>query len=79
VISRKIVLKFPPLLVDQPIVCSLVKQYNLDFNILKAQITPEEAGLLVLELKGDDNFFRGNPIFKKLRGGDSTVRQGYYS
>ncbi|WAC09086.1 MAG: hypothetical protein OS130_04570 [Thermodesulfobacteriota bacterium] len=56
-----------------------MKQYNLDFNILKAQITPEEAGLLVLELKGDDNFFRGNPIFKKLRGGDSTVRQGYYS
>jgi Fe-S-cluster-containing hydrogenase component 2 len=30
-----------------------VKDFNLDFNILKASITPEEEGLLVLELKGD--------------------------
>ena len=52
-ISRRIVLHFPRRLVDQPIVCRLAKDYNLDFNILKASVTPEEEGLLVLELSGE--------------------------
>jgi ferredoxin len=51
-VSKKIVLHFPRRLVDQPIVCRLVKEYNLDFNILKASITPDDEGLMVLELKG---------------------------
>ncbi|MFH1612309.1 MAG: 4Fe-4S binding protein [bacterium] len=50
----KIVLKFPYRLVNQPIVCKLVKDYNLEFNILKAYITPQEEGLLILELKGEN-------------------------
>jgi len=51
-VSKRIVLHFPRRLVDQPIVCRLVKEYNLDFNILKASITPDDEGLMVLELKG---------------------------
>jgi ferredoxin len=31
----------------------LVKDYNLEFNILKASVTPEEEGLMVLELSGE--------------------------
>ena len=50
--SKKIVLHFPHRLVNQPIICKLVKDYNLEFNILKANVTPEEEGLLVLELSG---------------------------
>lgn len=52
--AERIVLKFPHRLVDQPIVCNMVKQFRLDFNILKAAVTPREEGLLVLELKGED-------------------------
>jgi len=52
-VSKKIVLRFPKRLVDKPIVSRLVRDYNLDFNILKASVTPEEEGLLVLELTGD--------------------------
>jgi ferredoxin len=52
-ISRRVVLHFPRLLVDQPIVYRLVKDYNLEFNILKASVTPKEEGLLVLELSGE--------------------------
>lgn len=59
-ISKRIVLKFPRRLVEQPIVCNLVKKYNLEFNILKAQVTLREEGLLVLELKGqDDDYHKG--------------------
>ena len=51
-IARKIVLRFPPRLVDQPIIYRLVKDYDLQFNILKASVTPNEEGILVLELSG---------------------------
>jgi len=34
-------------------VSRLVKDFNLDFNILKASISPEEEGLLILELSGE--------------------------
>lgn len=53
VVSKRIVLHFPPRLVDRPIVSRLVKDFNLDFNILKALVTPEEEGLLILELSGE--------------------------
>ena len=51
-VSKRIVLKFPHKLVDQPIVYKLVKDYDLVFNILQAKITPKEEGLMVLELNG---------------------------
>ncbi len=52
-VSKRIVLHFPRQLVNRPIVSRLVKDFDLDFNILKASITPEEEGLLVLELIGE--------------------------
>jgi len=52
VVARRIVLHFPRRLVDRPIVYRLVKDYDLEFNILKALFTPQEEGLMVLELKG---------------------------
>jgi ferredoxin len=52
--SKRIVLHFPHRLVDQPIVYKLVKDYNLKFNILKAYVTPQEEGLMVLELTGEE-------------------------
>jgi len=64
-VSKKIVLHFPKRMVDRPLVSHLIKEYNLDFNILKASITPEEEGLMVLELKGkQEDFDRGVKFLK---------------
>ena len=52
-VSKRIVLHFPRRVADRPIVSRLAKDFNLDFNILKASITPEEEGLLILELSGE--------------------------
>jgi L-aspartate semialdehyde sulfurtransferase ferredoxin len=57
-ISKRIVLHFPHRLVDQPIIYKLVKDFNLGFNILKASVTPQEEGLMVLELSGEDVDFK---------------------
>ncbi len=51
--SKRIVLRFPHHLIEQPVVYRLVKDYNLEPNILKASITPNEEGLMVLEIKGE--------------------------
>ena len=51
-VCKKIVLTFPHDKVGQPIVYKLVKDYDLIFNILQAKITPQEEGVMVLELKG---------------------------
>ena len=59
-VSKRIVLHFPHRLVDQPIVYMLVREYDLKFNILKASVTPQEEGLMVLELSGKkENFDKG--------------------
>jgi len=65
-VSKKVVLKFPSLLVDQPIVCNLVRKHNLEFNILKAQVSQSEEGLMVLELKGRPGNYRSG--LRYLRG-----------
>jgi NAD-dependent dihydropyrimidine dehydrogenase PreA subunit len=52
-VSRKIVLTFPKQKIDKPIVYKLIKEYNLVFNIMKASITPDQEGHMVLELDGD--------------------------
>lgn len=59
-VSRKIVLHFPNRLVDQPIIYRLIKEYDLSFNILKASVIPDEEGLVVLELSGEqENYDKG--------------------
>ena len=60
VVSKRIVLHFPKRLVDKPIIYRLIKDYDLEFNILKASVTPEEVGLMVLELVGEqEQYDRG--------------------
>ncbi len=54
----KIVLHFPHESIDQPIVYHLVKDYDLELNILKAEINPKEEGVMVLELTGDDESYK---------------------
>ncbi|MFH1351949.1 MAG: NIL domain-containing protein [bacterium] len=67
-VTERIVLKFPKRVVDQPVICRLVKEYDLEFNILKAYITPQEEGLLVLELKGEEENYRKGVNYLKKAG-----------
>ena len=46
-------LHFPPHATGKSIVCSLARNFGLEFNILKASITPGEEGLLIMELSGE--------------------------
>lgn len=65
---KKIVLHFPHKRLDEPVVCRLVKDYNLEFNILKAYVTPREEGLMVLELIGKDEDMEKGLSYLKHKG-----------
>ena len=66
-VSKKIVLRFPPKLAEDPIVYKLVKDYDLVFNILRARIMPQEEGELVIELKGNkESYANGIKYLKDL-------------
>ncbi|NQT84067.1 4Fe-4S binding protein [bacterium] len=67
-VSRRIVLQFPHRLVDQPIVSNLVRKFDLEFNILKASVTPREEGLLVMELKGEKKAYEEGVAYLKDLG-----------
>ncbi len=65
-----LVLHFDRDTVDKPIIYKLAKDFDLEFNLLKATIYPRKEGLIVLELRGHPkNFKRG---VKYLR--DSGVK-----
>ena len=66
--SQRIVLHFPQRLIDEPIVSRLVREYDLDFNILRANITPESEGLLVLELTGEEPRLRDGLDYMRALG-----------
>lgn len=66
--SKSVVLKFPRKLVDKPIIYHLVKDYDLVFNIIKASVTPEEEGLLVMKLAGTKKGFDDGIKFLKDQG-----------
>jgi ferredoxin len=67
-----LVLRFPRDVVDQPIIYRLVKDYDLEFNLLKANINPQQEGVIVMELRGHPkNFKRG---LKYLRDAGVNVQ-----
>ncbi|MGA1868596.1 MAG: NIL domain-containing protein [bacterium] len=54
-ISKKIVLIFPAYLAEKPITYHLIKDYDLVLNILRAKVTPNTEGRLVIELTGEED------------------------
>ena len=50
--TRRVVFHYPRQLIDAPIVSQLVRTYDLEVNILRANITPQSEGLMVLGLEG---------------------------
>ena len=57
-VAHKVVLHFPAAVTGQPVIYRLSRDYDLVFNILRASIGPQEEGLMVLELSGEEADYR---------------------
>ncbi len=68
---RKIIhLSFPPENSGSPVICHLVRQFDLTFSIVKAQITPRKEGHLTLEIEGLEDNWRQAVKYLKEQGID---------
>ncbi|AMK11870.1 MAG: NIL domain-containing protein [Pseudodesulfovibrio sp.] len=66
---RKIVyLSFPPEVSGRPVVCNLLRKFDLSFNILKADISPRHEGTMTLEMYGREDDFRKGIGYLKENG-----------
>jgi ferredoxin len=51
-VKRRITLHIPSELVSKPIISELVKEFDITFNILRAQVMEDEEGMLTVEFSG---------------------------
>ena len=51
--KKRVTLSFPRRTVHMPITYRLAKDFNVAANIIRAQVTPNQTGTLVVELLGD--------------------------
>ncbi|MCG6908786.1 MAG: 4Fe-4S binding protein [Deltaproteobacteria bacterium] len=66
--SKILILRFSQRVSGKPIVCHLVKDYDLTFNILNAAILPRKEGIMVLELTGTRKNFKDGVAYLKSTG-----------
>ena len=66
--SKILVLRFPKMAAQNPIVCYLTKDYDLIFNILNATILPRKEGIMVLELSGSRKNFKDGVKYLESQG-----------
>ncbi len=65
--NRMYLFRFPKENIDQPIICNLVKKYDIEFNIVKADIFLQQDGMMVLKLSGSKkNVQAGLQYIEKL-------------
>ncbi|MFO7970279.1 MAG: NIL domain-containing protein [Desulfobacterales bacterium] len=66
--SKILILRFPATEVEKPIVCNLVKDYGLIFNILNAAVLPRKEGVMVMELSGTRKNFKDGVQYLRNQG-----------
>jgi len=52
--KKRLVLTFPPEVVERPVVSLMVKEYGVVTNILRAEIHEGEIGRMLVELEGEN-------------------------
>src|SRR5690554_6528866 len=67
-IKRKVVLRFPTTVVEQPFIYILAKEYNVIASILKANINPRKEGSMVVELSAEQQEFDAAMEYLQTRG-----------
>jgi Fe-S-cluster-containing dehydrogenase component len=68
VVKKKMVFSFPPTLVEEPVTYRLIKDFDLQVNILRATVRPRDRGRMVVELRGEKDNLEKALDFLEERG-----------
>jgi L-aspartate semialdehyde sulfurtransferase ferredoxin len=66
--TEKLMLKFHTKIINKPIVYHIVKDFNLEFNILRAEITSDLEGKMIIEIKGQKDKIADCKAFLEREG-----------
>jgi ferredoxin len=66
--SERIMMSFPQNLVNEPILSTVVRQFDITFNIISARIMENEEGQLKVELRGKRQDVLASIDFMKKKG-----------
>ena len=74
--KKRVILRFKRNTIDKPIVYCLVKDYDLTFNILRANISPKAESMMVMEIEGEEaNFTKGMEYLQEANIGIEPIEQ----
>jgi ferredoxin len=74
--KKRMILRFKRNTIDKPVVYKLVKEYDLIFNILRANITPKAESMMVMEIEGaQKDFEKGIAYLKSLNIDTEPIEQ----
>ncbi len=66
--TRRVVFHYPEQMIDVPVVSRLARDYDLEFNILRANVTPNAEGVMVLGLEGTEENLRKGLAWVEKQG-----------
>lgn len=66
--KRRYALRFSPTLVEQPIVSKLARAYDVDINILNADVASGRGGKLIVELSGTEQNLDASVVYLSEAG-----------
>ncbi len=66
--KRRYALRFSPTLVEQPIVSKLARSYDVDINILNADVASGRGGKLIVELCGTEQNLDASVVYLSEMG-----------
>ncbi|MDY0289606.1 MAG: NIL domain-containing protein [Sphaerochaeta sp.] len=66
--KKRYALRFSPTLVEQPLVSKLVRTYDVDINILNADVASGRGGKLIVELSGSEEALRQSVLWLNRTG-----------
>jgi formate hydrogenlyase subunit 6/NADH:ubiquinone oxidoreductase subunit I len=66
--KKRLVLTFPPEVVERPIVALLVRQFDILTNILRAEVYEGEIGRMLVELEGQARLIKEAVRYLKEQG-----------
>jgi ferredoxin len=67
-VSKKIICYFTQSIWDKPIVYRLIKDYDMVFNIIKANVVPRQESFLIMELSGTKENFKRSIEYLRRNG-----------
>ena len=65
--KKRIILRFKRSTIDKPIVYKLAKDFNLVYNILRANVSPRAESMMVMEIEGAEDDFAAGIEYLKSR------------